>query len=119
MTTTQPGRSFVTARDGGERLSAQALLPATDADAALPRCYVNPLCRCQAIEAVLRDCFDAVESHGHTLRRVHTGSCDFALGNYTHLDTPGDVEFGCLSSARRKAGLTTAPGHWANAMRAR
>ena len=128
MTRRQPGRSVVTARDGGERLSAQDLLPATDADAGLPRCYVNPQRRFQTIEgfggafteaaavtwkglgtasreSVLRDCFDAGEGHGYTLCRVHMGSCDFALGHYTHLDTPGDIELGRFSIARDREAL--------------
>ena len=41
---------------------------------------------------VLRDYFDSSQGHGYTLCRVHMNSCDFALGNYAHVETPGDVD---------------------------
>jgi len=42
-------------------------------------------------EAVLRAYFDPETGHGYTLCRVHMNSCDFALGNYAHANTPGDT----------------------------
>lgn len=38
----------------------------------------------------LSDCFDPVHGHGYTLGRVHMNSCDFALGNYAHVEQAGD-----------------------------
>jgi glucosylceramidase len=42
-------------------------------------------------EQFLQDCFGPADGHGYTLCRVHMNSCDFALGNYAHAATPGDV----------------------------
>jgi glucosylceramidase len=44
----------------------------------------------QAREQFLIDCFDPVRGHGYTLGRVHMNSCDFALGNYAHVEQAGD-----------------------------
>jgi len=41
-------------------------------------------------EEALRAYFDPATGHGYNFCRVHMGSCDFALGNYAHCDTPGD-----------------------------
>jgi glucosylceramidase len=93
--------------------------PADDAAAAadcagLPRIWVDPTRHFQALEGFggafteaaavtwqaldpqrrqdfLRDCFDPQHGHGYTMCRVHMNSCDFALGNYAHVETPGDV----------------------------
>lgn len=42
-------------------------------------------------EALLQACFDPVQGHGYSLCRVHMNSCDFALGNYAHVEQPGDL----------------------------
>jgi glucosylceramidase len=55
--------------------------------------------------AVLRDCFCPIEGHGYTLARVHMNSCDFALGHYAHLETPGDAELASFSIARDRQAL--------------
>lgn len=44
----------------------------------------------EARERFLIDCFDPVRGHGYTLGRVHMNSCDFALGNYAHVEQAGD-----------------------------
>jgi glucosylceramidase len=95
-------------------LSEQPPLAPFSADAGLPRVWVDSTRRFQTLEgfgaafteaaavtwlalstaqreAFLRDCFDPQHGHGYTLCRVHMNSCDFALGNYAHADTPGDV----------------------------
>jgi len=51
-------------------------------------------------EAVLRACFDRAHGHGYTLCRVHMNSCDFALGNYAHVEAEGDVALESFSIAR-------------------
>jgi hypothetical protein len=113
----------LTSRDGGAALSDQGPLPAaTDADD-LPRVWVNTQRRFQVLEgfggafteaaahawqqlgaaqraALLHDCFDPAGGHGYTLCRVHMNSCDFSLGNYAHVDTPGDTALTSFSIAR-------------------
>jgi glucosylceramidase len=125
-------RCVLTARDSGARLTEQAPWPALDGaqsgSAGLPSVWVDPTRRFQALEgfgaafteaaavtwlklgpaqrdAVLRDCFDPERGHGYTLCRVHMNSCDFALGNYAHADTPGDVELRGFSIARDRQAL--------------
>ena len=56
-------------------------------------------------QEVLRDYFDPQQGHGYTLCRVHMNSCDFALGNYAHLDTPGDVDLATFSIDRDRQAL--------------
>jgi len=54
---------------------------------------------------VLEAYFDRKQGHGYSLCRVHMGSCDFALGNYAHVETPGDLELASFSIARDKEAL--------------
>jgi glucosylceramidase len=112
-------RWFLTARDGGQRLTEQPpLLPsAPGSDPSLSGVAivtVNSARHMQVLEGfggafteaaavtwqrlpeaqrgqLLRDYFDPVHGHGYSLCRVHMNSCDFALGNYAHAATPGDV----------------------------
>ena len=125
-------RCVLTARDSGARLAEQAPWPALDCaqpgSVDLPSVWVDPTRRFQTLEgfgaafteaaavtwlklgpaqrdAVLRDCFDPERGHGYTLCRVHMNSCDFALGNYAHADTPGDVELRGFSIARDRQAL--------------
>jgi glucosylceramidase len=121
-------RRFLTARDGGYRLS-EDLWPAVDVPGAdLPRVWVDPDRRFQTIEGFggafteaaavtwqaldaerregfLRDCFDAESGHGYTLCRVHINSCDFSLGNYAHVETPGDLALESFSIDRDRSAL--------------
>ena len=110
-------RFILSARDTGARLSEQAPLAALPAgpqiDPSLPRLVVNTERRFQthlgfggafteaaasvwqglpdgAREQLLRDYFDPQAGHGYTLGRVHMNSCDFALGNYAHVEQPDD-----------------------------
>lgn len=41
-------------------------------------------------EVLLQAYFDPAAGHGYTLCRVHMNSCDFALGNYAHVERAGD-----------------------------
>jgi glucosylceramidase len=41
-------------------------------------------------ERLLQQYFDPLQGHGYTLCRVHMNSCDFALGNYAHVEQDGD-----------------------------
>lgn len=43
--------------------------------------------------------------HGYSLCRVHMNSCDFALGNYAHVERAGDIELQSFSIARDREAL--------------
>ena len=128
MTRQAPIRCFLTARDSGARLSEQPALQAVAGGHDRAQVWVDPTRRFQVIEgfggafteaaavtwhrlgaaqrqAVLRDCFDPGHGHGYTLCRVHINSCDFALGNYAHVQTPGDVELAGFSIERDREAL--------------
>lgn len=120
-------RWWLSARDGGARLTEQpALRPG--AAPGRPRLWVDGSRRFQQHlgfggafteaaastwlrlgdaqrEAFLRDCFSPSQGHGYTLCRVHMNSCDFALGNYAHAATPGDVALDSFSIERDRQAL--------------
>ena len=123
-------RCILSARDGGAWLSEQPTPPAASAGdiATLPRVWVDPSRRFQTLlgfggafteaaavtwqaldatrqQAVLQACFSPEAGHGYTLCRVHMGSCDFALGNYAHADTPGDLALASFSIDRDRQAL--------------
>lgn len=56
-------------------------------------------------QEVIRDYFDPSQGHGYTLCRVHMNSCDFALGNYAHVDIPGDVDLKSFNIDRDRRAL--------------
>jgi glucosylceramidase len=116
-------RSFLTAQDTGHRLAGTRLPPATAEMGPAASLWVDRGKPFQTMlgfggafteaaahtwltlsgpqqDAVLRACFDPVSGHGYTLCRVHMNSCDFALGNYAHADTPGDTDLCNFSIAR-------------------
>ena len=69
------------------------------------------LSRCGA-EALLRDYFDPEHGHGYTLCRVHMNSCDFALGNYAHVETagrPGAARLSASSATARRCCPSSRP----------
>ena len=110
-------RWVLTAQGSNDRLCAQAPLAAAAAGvspAGLPSVFVDTQRRFQRMEGfggafteaaavtwqglhaarrdeLLRAYFDPDQGHGYSLCRVHMNSCDFALGNYTHADVPGDI----------------------------
>ena len=117
-------RCVLSSRDGGHRLSEQPLLAPVDEPneergvANQGTLFVDTRRRFQTLEGFggafteaaatvwqglpaaareqfLRDSFDPRAGHGYTLCRVHMNSCDFALGNYAHLEEPDD--FGLTS----------------------
>ena len=123
-------RYFLTARGSTARLEEQAVLTPADAEntARLPTLLVNSARRFQTLlgfggaftestaitwqnlgaparEQFLRDCFDPVVGHGYTLCRVHMNSCDFSLGNYAHVATPGDVDLRSFNIERDRQAL--------------
>ena len=122
-------RSHLTQRGGAAPLAEQpALALAGAADASLPRLVVNTERRFQthlgfggafteaaasvwqglpetAREQLLRDYFDRRTGHGYTLGRVHMNSCDFALGNYAHVEQPEDFALESFSIERDRRAL--------------
>ena len=121
-------RWVLTARDGGQRLAEGTPLPALADAGSLPVLMVDSGRRFQALEGFgaafteaaavtwkrlsparrdqfLSDCFARDAGHGYTLCRVHMNSCDFALGNYAHAATPGDVALQHFSIDRDRQAL--------------
>ena len=122
-------RFFLTARDGPVPLAEQPALQVSDGvDASLPRVLVNTGRRFQthlgfggafteaaatvwqglpesARAQLLRDYFDPAGGHGYTLGRVHMNSCDFALGNYAHVEQPDDFALESFSIERDRHAL--------------
>jgi len=121
-------RQFLSARDAAAQLAEQPLLVRQPGDDRLPSVFVNTERVFQTIlgfggaftEAaavtwlalstqqraqVLQAYFDAGKGHGYRLCRVHMNSCDFALGNYAHVPTPGDVELAGFSIERDRQAL--------------
>lgn len=121
-------RWFLTARDSDARLTAQPSLAAGAGERELPAVSVNTERRFQLIEGfggafteaaavnwlalgerrrqeLLEAYFDTGRGHGYSLCRVHMGSCDFALGNYAHVEMPGDMALASFSIARDRQAL--------------
>jgi len=121
-------RCFLTARDTGARLTEQPALPSLAAEARLPTVTVDTGRRFQQIEGfggaftessavnwlalgadrrreVLEAYFDPARGHGYSLCRVHMGSCDFALGNYAHVEVPDDMTLANFSIDRDRQAL--------------
>jgi glucosylceramidase len=107
-------RHFLTAPDGGARLTEQARLAPHEGRTAGPVLTVNSERRFQTLlgfgaafteaaavtwqrlapaqrDQLLCDFFSQGAGHGCRICRVHMNSCDFALGNYAHVETPGDT----------------------------
>ena len=122
-------RCIVTARCHDHPLAEQPAPPAATAeDDGLPRVWVDTTRRFQTVlgfggaftEAaavtwqqlspdrqaqLLTACFDPRQGHGYTLCRVHINSCDFALGNYAHVEQADDFKLDSFSIARDRQAL--------------
>jgi glucosylceramidase len=121
-------RWLLSARDGGARLATQTPLSPCDGGTALPTLWVDTTRRFQTIEGFggafteaaavtwqalpaaareqfLVDCFDPVRGHGYSLGRVHMNSCDFALGNYAHVERDGDLALESFGIERDRQAL--------------
>ncbi len=128
MNQQSPIRCFLTARDTAARLTEQPTLAPDAGEPGLPTVTVNTGRTFQQIEGfggafteasavnwlalgashrqeVLEACFDPARGHGYSLCRVHMGSCDFALGNYAHVEVPGDVALASFSIDRDRQAL--------------
>jgi len=121
-------RTFLTARDSSNRLAERSRLPVADESGVENSVWIDPARTFQTLEGfggaftetaaviwlrlspakqqqVLRDYFDPDHGHGYSLCRVHMNSCDFSLGNYAHVETPGDVELAGFNIDRDKQAL--------------
>ena len=121
--------AVLTARDRGCSLEPVGMLPeASPEDTGLPCVMVDPNHAFQTLigfggafteaaavtwhklgaerrEEVLKACFDPVAGHAYTLCRVHMGSCDFCLDNYSHVDVAGDEDLSSFSIDRDRQAL--------------
>jgi glucosylceramidase len=121
-------RRFLTARDSTARLTEQPASAQSGHEPDLPAVSVDTQTRFQAIEGfggafteaaavnwlalgagrreeLLEAYFHRDRGHGYSLCRVHMGSCDFALGNYAHAETPDDMALASFSIARDRQAL--------------
>jgi glucosylceramidase len=122
-------RCILTARDHEHPLAEQPEPPtASAADEGLPRVWVDTTRRFQTVlgfggaftEAaavvwqalspdrqaeLLTAYFDPDRGHGYSLCRVHMNSCDFALGNYAHVEQSDDFDLASFSIARDRQAL--------------
>lgn len=123
-----PVRWWLTAREGANRITEQPPLVRVQVPQASPRVWVDSAKRFQthlgfggaftessAVNwaalgeseraKVLLDYFDVQHGHGYNLCRVHINSCDFALGNYAHVERAGDIALESFSIARDRVAL--------------
>lgn len=118
----------LTARGTDQFLTPIGLLPqATANDTGLPSVLIDTNCEFQSLvgfggaftesaaatwlklsavrrEQVLKAYFDPENGHGYSFCRLHMGSCDFSLSNYSHVDTD-DEELSSFSIARDRQAL--------------
>jgi glucosylceramidase len=131
MSTTSSGRArvFLSSRYSGARLTEQAGLVSTDyEEPSGSRIWLDTRSRFQVIEGfggafteaaattwlkldeqqraqVLGDYFHPTLGHGYTFCRVHIGSCDFSLGNYSHVEKFHNEELQNFSIERDRQAL--------------
>ncbi len=121
-------RVILTARDLDARLTEQAPLPLQPGSPATPGLRIDTRQAFQTIEGfggafteaaavnwlalsgtrrreILEAYFDPRRGHSYTLCRVHMGSCDFALGNYSHVEKADDWALDSFSIARDRQAL--------------
>jgi glucosylceramidase len=117
MSTASTGhaKTYLTARLPGARLTEQpSLAPTQGSKRADSRIWLDSKRRFQTLQGfggafteasattwlqlseplrqeVLTDYFHPELGHGYTFCRLHMGSCDFSLGNYSHADIPNDL----------------------------
>ncbi len=122
-------QQYLTAQGGGAHLALSALHPlAANAFAPPVSLYLNPAKTFQSLEGfggafteaaavtwqglsperraeVLRAYFDTTCGHGYTFCRVHMNSCDFAMGNYAHVEQAGDIDLSSFNIRRDRQAL--------------
>jgi glucosylceramidase len=121
-------RHFLSSRDSDARLSEQSPLADGTEESLLPSLWVDPSRQFQRLrgfgaafteaaaatwqklsagrkQQVLEDYFSSSTGHGYRFCRVHMNSCDFALGNYAHVDLPGDTDLRSFAIERDQQAL--------------
>jgi glucosylceramidase len=119
---------YLTAHDTDSRLSEQTPPIAAPTDPTLASVWLEPRRMFQTLEGfggafteaaasvwqalpptqqqdVLQDYFSPTQGHGYTFCRVHMNSCDFALGNYAHVEQHDDLALESFSIARDQQAL--------------
>ena len=119
---------YLTARDCLDGLSRQSRLISTDDKQIADQVWVCPEKKFQQIvgfggafteaaaitwqklspvrqDEVLKNYFDSEQGHSYSLCRVHMNSCDFSLGNYAHVEEPGDVDLNSFNIDRDRQAL--------------
>ena len=112
----------------GKPLSPLGLLAPGQLGEGMPSVWMNPAITFQTIEGfggafteaaavtwqklsparqeeAMRACFDRQSGLGYRLCRVHMNSCDFSLGNYSHLATADDITLKGFSIDRDRQAL--------------
>jgi glucosylceramidase len=133
MEFTGHAKTYLTARDNDDRIAAKPDLieyrsDARFSDNSQSRVWLDPKRRFQTIQgfggafteaaatvwaqlntperqAVLQDYFHPELGHGYRFCRVHMGSCDFSLGNYSHANLSGDFALESFSIERDQQAL--------------
>jgi glucosylceramidase len=121
-------RHFLSSRDSDARLSEESPLADGTEESPLPSLWVDPSRQFQRLEGfgaafteaaavtwqklsagrkqqVLEDYFSSSTGHCYRFCRVHMNSCDFALGNYAHVDLPGDTDLRSFAIERDQQAL--------------
>ena len=121
-------RQFLTSQSNGDRIAEHTVLTQQAARDSLPSVWVDPKRTFQTLEGfgaaftesaattwlklsppqraqVMQDYFSVENGNGYTFCRVHMNSCDFSLGNYAHVDKPGDVTLDGFSIDRDRLAL--------------
>jgi glucosylceramidase len=120
---------YLSTKDSSARLTQQAPLKTSPiTNAALPSIWVDETVQFQAMQgfggafteaaavtwlkldsatrqAVLEAYFSQDTGHGYSFCRVHMNSCDFSLGNYSHVGQAEDTELASFSIARDEQAL--------------
>ena len=121
-------RTYLTAQTTPHRLSELAPSNAQVDSHGLPSVWIDPAKYFQTIEGfggafteaaatnwlalseqkrqeLTQAYFNVKDGHGYSLCRVHMNSCDFSLGNYSHVERSGDVDLASFSISRDEQAL--------------
>ncbi len=121
-------RTYLTAQSTPHRLSELTTSNAQVDSHGLPSVWIDPAKYFQTIEGfggafteaaaanwlalgelkrqeLIDSYFNLNDGHGYSLCRVHMNSCDFSLGNYAHVEQPGDMRLESFNIERDRQAL--------------